>query len=208
LGLTANQVLGKRVFDLVLSFFGLLFLSPLLLIGYLAATISTGKSGIFSQERIGRRGRPFNIFKLRTMKDIAGMQSSVTTRNDIRITPAGKILRLLKIDELPQLWNVLIGDMSIVGPRPDVRGFADRLTNSDKIILSVRPGITGPASLKYQNEELMLAKKDDPESFNLQVIWPDKVKINRKYVENYLFYKDILFIIKTVLPGIGKTFRY
>jgi lipopolysaccharide/colanic/teichoic acid biosynthesis glycosyltransferase len=123
---------------------------------------------------------------------------SVTTGVDKRVTPIGRILRKYKLDELPQLWNVFTGTMSFVGPRPDVSGYADKLTGEDRIILSVRPGITGPASLRFRNEEELLAKVDNPQQYNDEVIWPRKVTINREYVEHYSFIKDILYIFATV----------
>ena len=135
------------------------------------------------------------------MKSSADVITTVTTSNDSRITNLGKFFRKKKIDELPQLINVLLGQMSFVGPRPDVPGFADRLKGKDKIILSVRPGITGPAQLAYKNEEEILAKQDDIIKYNNEVIWPDKVAINMKYIENYSFFKDIYYIWKTVVGG-------
>ena len=109
---------------------------------------------------------------------------------------------VLKLDELPQLVNVLLGQMSFVGPRPDVASFADSLTGGDKIILSVRPGITGPATLAFRNEEELLTKSDDPELFNRKVIYPEKIRLNRQYVEEYSFVKDVLYIVATLLPGV------
>jgi lipopolysaccharide/colanic/teichoic acid biosynthesis glycosyltransferase len=122
----------------------------------------------------------------------------VTTAGDSRITVSGRWLRRYKIDELPQLWNVLKGDMSLVGPRPDVEGYADRLEGDERIVLSVRPGITGPASLKYRNEEEILASVDDPVRYNDEVIWPDKVKMNMEYIREWSFGKDIGYIVATV----------
>jgi lipopolysaccharide/colanic/teichoic acid biosynthesis glycosyltransferase len=130
---------------------------------------------------------------------------SITTGIDKRITPIGKILRKYKLDELPQLWNVLTGTMSFVGPRPDVRGYADTLTGEDRVILSIKPGITGPASLYFRNEEELLAKVENPSKYNDEVIWPLKVKINREYIEHYKFIQDIQYILATVL---GKGVKY
>ena len=124
--------------------------------------------------------------------------STVTVSNDPRITRAGMLLRKFKIDEFPQLWNVLAGDMSIVGPRPDVPGFADLLQGNDLIILSVRPGITSPASLKYKNEQEQLKNSDQPQQYNRDVIFPDKVRINVSYVREYTFTKDLVIILKTI----------
>ena len=122
----------------------------------------------------------------------------ITTSKDPRITKFGHFLRKTKLDELPQLWNVLIGQMSFVGPRPDVPGYADQLEGDDKIILSVKPGITGPASLAFKDEEELLAQKDNPKQYNDEVIWPQKVKINKDYIRNYSFKNDIKYIIETV----------
>jgi len=126
-------------------------------------------------------------------------RSTVTTLQDPRITPVGAFLRRWKLDELPQLWNVLVGKMSFVGPRPDVQGYADTLTGADRIILTARPGITGPATLKYRNEEALLAKQSNPEHYNREVIWPDKVQLNRGYVKNYSFKRDLYYIWQTVV---------
>ncbi len=131
------------------------------------------------------------------MKKVEGIKTTITSSNDIRITKSGKFFRDTKIDELPQLWNVFIGDMSFVGPRPDVEGYADKLEGDDRIVLSIRPGITGPASLKYKNEEEILSKQANPKEYNDNVIWPDKVKINIEYIKNWSLLKDIQYIVKT-----------
>lgn len=188
----------KRSFDIFFSFLGLVLFSPFILVGYLIAFLSTGKDGFFRQRRVGLNGKSFNVIKLRTMKDMPGIDTSVTTRKDPRITRGGALLRKFKIDEIPQLWNVLVGEMSFVGPRPDVPGFADKLKGENRVILSIRPGITGPATIKYKNEEKILSNQENPDKYNLEVIWPDKVKINREYVENYSFFKDIYYIFKTI----------
>ena len=133
------------------------------------------------------------------MKTIESIKTHVTTKNDSRITKSGAFFRATKIDELPQLFNVLFGRMSFVGPRPDVKGFADILEDEDRIILSVRPGITGPASLKYRDEESILAQQDNPEAYNKDVIWKDKVQINKNYVKRWSLQKDIIYIIKTII---------
>ncbi len=156
----------------------------------------TGASGLFKQKRVGRNGRLFQVYKLRTMIPVEG--TTVTAKNDPRITPLGIKLRRWKLDELPQLWNVLVGDMSFVGPRPDVPGFLDRLLGSERELLKLRPGITGPATIKYRHEEDILANVDDPESYNTEVIWPDKVKINLHYMHNWSFRADIECILETI----------
>ncbi len=127
-----------------------------------------------------------------------GIDTSVTTGADPRITCSGRFFRRTKIDELPQLINVLKGEMSFVGPRPDVPGFADSLQGDDRLILSVRPGITGPATLHFRDEEVLLAQQSDPERFNREVIYPEKVRLNRQYVENYRFIDDLKFIWQTI----------
>ena len=163
-----------------------------------------GGPAIFKQTRIGRHGKPFTMYKFRTMTVNHG-GSSVSVAGESRITPLGAVLRRYKIDELPELWNVLIADMSFVGPRPDVPGYADALTGDDREVLLLRPGITGPASLKYRNEEEILAAVDNPQIYNDTIIFPDKVRINRYYLHNYSFVSDIKMILCTVL---GKTMLY
>jgi lipopolysaccharide/colanic/teichoic acid biosynthesis glycosyltransferase len=133
------------------------------------------------------------------MKIINGIDTTVTTSEDRRISKSGVFFRKMKIDELPQLFNVLLGTMSFVGPRPDVAGFADLLEGEDRIILDLRPGITGPASLKYKDEEDLLSQQKDPEQYNRDVIWSDKVEINKTYIKEWSLKKDIIYIIKTVL---------
>lgn len=165
---------------------------------WIAAAVDTRANGFFVQERIGRFGKRFHVIKLRTMRADPSIHSTVTTAGDARITRFGRLLRRLKLDELPQLVNVLKGEMSLVGPRPDVPGYADALEGEDRVILSVRPGITGPAALKYKNEEILLAGQDDPERYNNDVIWPEKVRLNREYVDNWSFRKDLYYIWRTL----------
>jgi len=193
---TRRQVTVKRCFDLALSAIGLTLLWPVILVTWRLAARDTGASGFFVQERIGLDGRRFRLVKLRTMRDVGG--STVKTRDDVRVTALGRRLRRWKIDELPQLWNVLKGDMSFVGPRPDVPGFADQLQGNDKVLLTVRPGITGPATLKYRDEEALLSGVADPEEYNRTLIWPDKVRLNRAYIENWSFIKDLGLILRTL----------
>jgi len=194
--MSKKDKLIKRIFDFVLALIGLLITWPIILIAWIIASIETKSNGMFSQIRVGENGKLFKIYKIKTMKDKKG--TTITTANDERITKSGKIFRKYKIDELPQLWNVLIGDMSFVGPRPDVPGYADKLEGDDRIVLSIKPGITGPASLKYKNEEEILAQVENPKEYNDKVIWPDKVKINKEYIKNWSLKKDIEYIIKTV----------
>ncbi|MEA3228244.1 MAG: sugar transferase, partial [Campylobacterota bacterium] len=135
--------------------------------------------------------------KIKTMKKVDGIDTTITSSTDKRITKSGKFLRDTKIDEFPQFINILLGDMSFVGPRPDVAGYADRLEGADKIILSIRPGITGPASIKYKDEEKILAQQENPQEYNDKVIWVDKVRINREYIENWSFKKDLKYMVET-----------
>ena len=194
--MSKKDKLIKRIFDFSLALIGLLITWPIILIAWIVASIETKSNGFFLQKRVGENGKLFTIIKIKTMYPNNG--SSVTTANDSRITKSGKFFRKYKIDELPQLINVLKGDMSFVGPRPDVPGYADRLKGEDRIILSIKPGITGPATLKYKNEEEILANVDDPVKYNNEVIWPDKVKINKEYIKNWSLKKDIEYILKTI----------
>lgn len=198
MSLTKSQKILKRLLDISLSLFGLilsfLFLGVLLIL----SSIDTKSLGILSQNRIGQFGKTFRLLKFKTMRDTNQPQNYITTINDPRITKFGRFLRKTKLDELPQLWNVLIGDMSFVGPRPDVPGYADKLQGEDRIILEVKPGITGPASLAFKNEEELLAKQQNPKIYNDEVIWPEKVNINKAYIKNYRFKKDIKIIVKTI----------
>lgn len=195
-GLNKNQKLIKRLFDLFFSFIGIVvFIIPILIL-ILLATISTKKNGLYTQLRVGENGVMFTMFKIRTMLgDDDG--TFITLKKDNRITGFGHFLRKFKLDELPQLFNVFIGDMSLVGPRPDVKGYADELRGNDRIILTVKPGITGPATLVYKNEENVLSKKENPLKYNDEVIWIDKIKINKNYIENWTLLGDLKFILRT-----------
>lgn len=181
------------------SLIGLLSFWWLILLAWLAASIDTRGNGFFIQRRVGKKGVVFKVVKIKTMRPVKDMNTTVTCSGDPRITKLGAFFRKTKIDELPQLWNVFVGDMSFVGPRPDVPGYADNLQGEERGILNVRPGITGPATLKYRNEEELLAAVDDPEDYNLNVIWPDKVRINLEYIRSWSLCKDIRYIIKTVI---------
>ncbi|MDE6218249.1 MAG: sugar transferase, partial [Muribaculaceae bacterium] len=149
-------------------------------------------------------GRLFTMYKFRSMT-VGHGGSSVSVAGESRITPLGAKLRRYKLDELPELWNVLVGDMSFVGPRPDVPGYADQLQGEDREVLKLRPGITGPASLKYRDEEELLSRQKNPQRYNDEVIFPDKVRINLYYLNHYSFLKDIQMIVCTVL---GRRMRY
>jgi lipopolysaccharide/colanic/teichoic acid biosynthesis glycosyltransferase len=198
-GLTRLQSAVKRSFDIVVATVGLLLTWWLILLASTAASLDTNESGLFTQTRVGKDGRLFKVIKIRTMRDIPSFTTTVTSAHDPRITSLGRFLRRTKIDELPQLINVLFGQMSFVGPRPDVPGFADELSGADRIILSVRPGITGPATLRFRYEEQTLSAQPDPEEYNREVIFPEKVRLNREYVVNYSFGKDLRCIYQTIL---------
>jgi len=165
----------------------------------IAVKVSSPGPVFFRQVRIGRWGRHFKVNKFRTMRNRHGDSSTITVSGDSRVTKVGKFLRKWKLDELPQVFNIIAGDMSFVGPRPDVPGYWDRLTGEPRRVLEFRPGITGPATLKYANEESILAAQSDPRKYNDEVIFPDKVRINLKYMEDCTFTKDLHFIIGTVL---------
>ncbi len=196
--LTFREKFIKRAFDIVLSFIGLIFCWWIIFLAWIVASLETKSNGFFVQKRVGKDGKLFSVFKIKSMKKVAGVDTTITSVNDVRITKSGMFFRRTKIDELPQLFNVLIGDMSFVGPRPDVSGYADKLEGEDRVILSIRAGITGPASIKYKDEEEILAKQDNPIGYNDNVIWPDKVKINREYIKNYSFKEDIKYILQTI----------
>lgn len=193
--ITPAQLQVKRIFDfsLALVLLPLVFIPLVVLL--LGAAIDVGNFGWFRQLRVGQDGQLFYMFKLRTLK--AGKHSLGAL--DDHASTYGRFLRRRKLDELPQLFNVLLGDMSFVGPRPDVQGFADVLTGDDRVILKVKPGVTGPATLKYKNEEEILAMQSNPESYNRTIIWPDKVEINKKYVYNWSFYLDLNYILQSLI---------
>jgi len=197
--LSPAEKVQKRFFDIALSVLGIWLTWWLMLLAWIIASFETRSNGLFMQERIGKEGKPFLVFKIKTMKIINGIDTTVTTSEDRRISKSGVFFRKMKIDELPQLFNVLLGTMSFVGPRPDVAGFADLLEGEDRIILDLRPGITGPASLKYKDEEDLLSQQKDPEQYNRDVIWSDKVEINKTYIKEWSLKKDIMYIVKTVL---------
>lgn len=199
MGLCRYSLFIKYMFDKISALLGIIVVSPLLLIIFIIHKIVMPKGKfIFKQERVGQFGKIFQIYKIRTMKSEVNNKNFVTTANDDRILPFGKWLRRTKLDEIVELINVLKGDMSFVGPRPDVSGYADALQGSARKILELRPGITGPASLKYINEEEILAQVDNPQEYNDNIIFPDKVKINLDYYHNRTFWGDIIIIFKTI----------
>lgn len=200
----------KFVFDRIMAFAGLTVL--LLPMAVIALLVMPSGPVLFKQTRVGKNGRLFKIHKFRTMTN-AEEVSNIAYPNRARVTPVGAWLRKHKLDELPELWDVLIGKMSFVGPRPDVPGYADRLEGADRVVLEMRPGITGPATLKYRDEEHLIetyvkqAKANgDPRPedeiaqwYNDEVIYPDKVRINVEYYHNHSFFKDLSIILKTIL---------
>ena len=192
----------KRVMDFSFSLLGLVMLLPLFfLLFFLIKSTSKGPF-FFIQERVGREGKIFKMIKLRTMYVTNSYRSPITKKDDVQITRVGRFLRRYKLDELPGLINVLLGQMSLVGPRPDVPGYADKLVGSDRLILKLRPGITGPASLKYANEEEILAMQKDPKAYNDKIIYPDKVRINMDYYNNQSIWLDIKIIFATIFKTI------
>ena len=188
----------KRLFDIFSSLFALLLLFPLLLLVALLIKLTMPGPVLFRQTRIGFGGRPFTIYKFRSMK-VNRSKVSITLSSDNRITPLGRFLRRSKIDELPQLWNILRGDMSVVGPRPDVPGYSDKLQGSDQLLWTVRPGLTGLDSISYPDEETILDQQPDPQKYYDEVLWPDKVRLNLAYIKNRSFWMDIAIILFTVV---------
>lgn len=194
--LTKRQLAIKRVFDVSIVFLMLPFVIFPLILLTLGGSLSTRQSGIFKQRRIGQFGKPFFCYKIRTLigENHEGIHEIVNSE-----TRFGGWLRKTKLDELPQLFNVLKGDMSLVGPRPDVAGYSDVLQGVDRVILTVKPGITGPATLKYRNEDVLLQEQNDPKAYNDQVIWPDKIAVNKEYIKNWSVTEDIKLIVASVL---------
>ena len=189
----------KYIFDRFFSLIGLIVILPFLLVVFILHKIKMPKGAfIYRQVRVGKDGKLFRIYKIRTLRDNSEAAGSVTTADDERILPFGKWLRESKVDTFLELINILIGDMSFVGPRPDVPGYADKLEGDDRVILKMRPGLTGPASIKYRHEDRILAQQSDPQKYNDEVIWPDKVKINKEYYENWSIWRDISILWKTV----------
>ena len=188
----------KRLFDIIFSLVGIVFLFPVFIIVSILIKIDSSGPVFFIQERVGLNGKIFKIIKFRSMKTNHNNSLTVTLENDKRITRIGKKIRKYKIDEIPELINVFIGDMSFVGPRPDVPGYADLLKGESRNILKLRPGITSRASIKYANEEMILLNEDDPIAYNNNIIFPDKVKLNLNYYYNNNIWIDIKIIFATL----------
>jgi len=193
------SIIIKYIFDRLFALIGLIVLSPILLVIFIIHKIKMPKgSFLYRQVRIGKDAKPFRIFKIRTMREESEAEGTVTTADDPRVLPFGRWLRESKVDTFFELFNILIGDMSFVGPRPDVPGYADKLTGNNRKILELRPGLTGPASIKYRHEDRILAAQPDPKKYNDEVIWPDKVKINLEYYEKWSLWLDISILWKTI----------
>lgn len=188
----------KRVFDFLVSLMGLFLFTPLLVLLSLLIKFTSKGTIFFIQERVGENGVFFKMIKFRSMQMIQDSDITISVKGDMRVTKVGSFLRRYKLDELPELWNVLVGDMSLVGPRPDVPGYANFLRGEDRNILKLKPGITGPASLKYANEEEILARQENPKEYNDEIIYPDKVRINLDYYYQSNLWIDIKIIFATI----------
>jgi lipopolysaccharide/colanic/teichoic acid biosynthesis glycosyltransferase len=189
---------GKRIIDILVGGSAMVVFLPAMIVIATAILVTSGKPVLYAQDRAGRFGRRFRIIKFRTMINGADSGGWATTAGDPRITAIGRVLRKWKLDELPQLWNVLRGDMSLVGPRADVPDLMHRLRGDDRVILNVRPGITGPAAIAYRNEEELLAGQPDPQRFTIEVLFPEKVRINRAYLEKLSFRTDVRCLLRTI----------
>ena len=194
----------KRIFDFTISFVGLVLLLPLIAAIAVVVLATSGGPVLFVQLRVGRHGRLFRCYKFRTMVPGAHELGSITTATDSRITDVGRVLRHYKLDELLLLWNVVTGKMSFVGPRPDVPGYLDRLQGDDRRILELLPGITGPATLIFKDEAQLLSQAEDPKTFNDEVIYPQKVRINLAYMDDGSFWRDFGYILATLFPYFTK----
>lgn len=183
--------MSKRIFDILFAFTGLLLAGWLIVVLYVLTCIDTGKNGMFTQKRIGQYGKPFVIYKLRSI-------ARITPEGRWIVTSYGRFLRKYKLDELPQFFNILKGDMSAVGPRPDIPGYYDKLEGDDREVLQLKPGLTGPSNLKYWDEEYILAKHPDPVWYNDQILFPDKVKINLCYLKKQSIWLDMKIIVFTL----------
>lgn len=190
--MTTTEKNIKRFFDVFFACIGLVAVGWFTLIMIVISKVFIGGNGIFRQKRVGQYGKLFTIYKIETIHPKEAIQ------NKPHVSKLGQWMRNAKVDELPQLWNVLEGTMSFVGPRPDIEGFADTLQGEEAIILTVKPGITGPATLYFRNEEALLKTQEDQETYNKEVIWPQKVALNIKYVNEYSFKKDIQYLVKTI----------
>jgi lipopolysaccharide/colanic/teichoic acid biosynthesis glycosyltransferase len=203
-GLSWQQRAAKRILDVFIASLVLILSAPVLLTLAAIVRLTSPGPAFFRQERIGQFGQRFVVIKLRTMRSRPAGDSSITIAHDPRVTGVGGFLRATRLDELPQFWNVLRGEMSLVGPRPDVPGFADALRGSARRILLLRPGITGPATLYFRNEAEILAEHPDPDWLNEQVIYPYKVELNLSYLDAWTFAGDLSLLLVTALPGLNR----
>ena len=195
----------KRIFDVVASGLGLLVLSPFFLLLAVWIKLDSAGSVFYRQVRVGRYNRNFRLFKFRSMRVGSDKKGLITVGGrDPRVTRSGYFIRKYKLDELPQLINVLLGDMSLVGPRPEVRKYVEMYTSEQLHVLDVRPGITDMASIRYRNENELLAEAEDPEAFYIKVVMPDKLKINLEYVAKHSFWFDMKLIFKTIREVVAK----
>lgn len=195
---SSGRLYRKRLFDMVCAALGLLGLSPVLLLCALLVGLTSPGGVLFRQERVGKDGVPFTIYKFRSMrKDNAGLK--ISTSSDSRITPVGRVLRKTKLDELPQLWNVLKGDMSFVGPRPEVREYTDLYTPEQRQVLLVRPGITGLASIRYRNENDLLSASTDPNRTYIEEVMPAKLALDLEYIPRACVSYDVRLILETLV---------
>ncbi len=197
-----NQII-KRIFDFLVSLMGIIILLPVFIIVSIAIKIDSKGNILFLQKRVGRYGKEFNIYKFRTMvTDAEKLGKQITVGNDNRITKVGAFLRKTKIDELPQLFNVLKGDMSLVGPRPEVPKYVSLYTEEQRKVLDIRPGITDMASLRYRDENEILGKVDNPEEYYINIIMKDKLSLNLEYIQKSNVFFDIFLIVKTIIKCI------
>jgi lipopolysaccharide/colanic/teichoic acid biosynthesis glycosyltransferase len=200
-----NNWFMKRILDIVGALTGGVLLSPLLAVVWMAVVLESGRPGLFRQRRMGRRGSEFTLYKFRTMTVQRGTErGSFDAGSSARVTRVGKLLRKTKLDEFPQLWNVLVGDMSLVGPRPEVRKWVEAYPDRWAKVLAVRPGITDPASIEFRNEEELLAAAPNPETYYRKVILPRKLDLYEEYVETRSFWGDVGILLKTVWAVAGR----
>lgn len=192
----------KRLFDFVMALLGLILLAPVFVVVAVAVKILDSGPVFFVQPRIGQKGKPFLMVKFRSMRPVH-QGPEITVGGDSRITKVGRVLRQTKLDELPQLWNVLRGDMSFVGPRPEVAKYVALYSESERDVLRLKPGITDPASFAFYDESELLAKASDPERFYREVLVPEKIRINLEYAAQASLVKDVYLISATVLKGLG-----
>lgn len=194
-----DKKLNKRIFDIIFSIIGLILFGWIIIILGFICSIDTRKSGFFFQKRIGLKGKSFQIIKLRTMSSRNEINYHITTKNDPRITKLGRFLRKYKLDEFPQLFNILKGEMSFVGPRPDLESFVNLIPKKEReILLSVKPGITSIATLKFRDEESILSKEKNPLNYNNEILIPEKTKLNIEYIKKQSIINDMSIIFRTI----------